>query len=119
MSTSHPDTHAKAYPEDTYWSRVKLFRQRMNPLLLFASEADIQNAKHIGALADAGSWDELRKLGITEKELRAKILLRGASINPSSGEVLPLVLRLAAFAPVNIPICAGINLLVCGLGKAG
>ena len=93
----------------TYWGRVRAFQQRMNPLLLLASESEIQSAKRIAAVAAAGSWGELRAQGITEQTLQEKVLLRDASVNSSSGEILPPLLRLAAFAPVNVPICAGMG----------
>lgn len=97
------------YSQDTYWGRVRSLQQKMNPLLLFASDADVQRARDIASLCDAKAWGELRARGIQEAALQKNVLLRDASVNASSGEVLPRIVRLAAFAPVNIPICAGTN----------
>lgn len=100
----------ETYSQDTYWGRVRSLQQKMNPLLLFARDSDVHRARDIAALADAKAWGELRAHGIQEEALQKTVLLRDASVNPSSGEVLPRIVRLAAFAPVNIPICAGLLL---------
>ncbi|XP_026194200.1 probable mitochondrial transport protein fsf1 [Cyclospora cayetanensis] len=109
MSEDAP-MQAKAHSLDTYWGRVRSFQQRMNPLLLFATRTEIESAKEVAALADAGNWSALRSRGVTEEMLQSKVLLRDASVNHSNGNVLHPLFRLAAFAPVNIPICAGMLL---------
>lgn len=45
------------------------------------------------------------------------IVVRDSVFHPQTGEALPFVFRLANFAPVNVPICAGMLLsapTVCG-----
>ncbi|KAL8438584.1 hypothetical protein ACSSS7_000118 [Eimeria intestinalis] len=100
----------RAFSAKTYWGRFFSFVQQMDPRLLWASEHEMREAKRMGALADAGAWRELRSEGITDRQLRRNLLIRDACINPSSGEPIPSYLRLAAVAPLNIPICAGLLL---------
>ncbi|CDJ66913.1 tricarboxylate carrier, putative [Eimeria necatrix] len=97
-----------ARPENSYWGRVRSFRDCMNPRFMFASKAEIEKAKEVKALADSGKWRELLQQNISPKELKYQIALTNASVSSSTGDIIPLPLRLSAFAPVNLPICAGL-----------
>ncbi|KAL8425674.1 hypothetical protein Efla_003994 [Eimeria flavescens] len=99
-----------AYPIETYWGRLSSFVRQMSLRMLWASEKELQEVKRLAALADAGDWKALRAEGVTEKKLQEAFLMRDGCINPSTGEPVPPYLRLAAVAPLNVPICAGLLL---------
>lgn len=98
------------YDSGTYWGRVQAFQERISPRFLFVREAEARKSGDIYALAKAERWVELRRRGIDEEQLQHHVLVAQSTINASDGSVIPPPLRLAAFAPVNIPITGGMLL---------
>ncbi|PHJ18491.1 tricarboxylate carrier protein [Cystoisospora suis] len=95
---------------NTYWGRVFAFQQRINPLLLFVNEQEAKRSYEILQLARDGRWRQLRERGIDEEKLQHFALVAQSTVNSSDGSVIPPILRLAAFGPVNIPITGGMLL---------
>ena len=46
----------------------------------------------------------------TDEKLWEARRIKESMLHPQTGQVLPLAFRLAAFVPVNVPICAGMLL---------
>lgn len=95
------------YDTTTYAGRWRQFAELVSPKWLFLSSEQIQHAKKTltdfrsgalapGQLKDSELWD-LRQA-------------YESAVHPQTGETVHVAFRLAAFVPVNIPICVGMLL---------
>eukprot|EP00922_Rhytidocystis_sp_ex-Travisia-forbesii_P003939 GHVS01005712.1.p1 GENE.GHVS01005712.1~~GHVS01005712.1.p1 ORF type:complete len:367 (+),score=66.40 GHVS01005712.1:216-1316(+) len=87
-----------------YCARVLAFQRRMNPVLLTLSDGQIRNAKTI--VRNPNHPDYAWACNVVE-----------GTVHPQTGDIIPLLGRLSAFVPVNIPVCGGMLLAPPTLGN--
>lgn len=98
------------YDKSTYLGRVFYFQDRMSLRHLMANEKHILQCKELVDLAKSGHWNELKLRGVKENDLQEANCVVNATIHPQSKEIISPAVRMAAFCPINIPICAGMLL---------
>jgi tricarboxylate carrier len=101
---------ASRFPQDTYVGRCRHFSQLISPSNLFISDAELTEAqKQLSAFQAAGGRNSaaFASLGLSDEQLWRAKLVRDSILHPDSGQSVPLPFRMSAFAPVNIPIVAG------------
>ncbi|KAA0149328.1 hypothetical protein FNF29_06033 [Cafeteria roenbergensis] len=109
MEATKPFTLDEAqFDQSTYLGRVRHFLKAVNPLTLLYTKADVDKATALIA-----SWkDNGSKCpeGVTDADLWAARDVRDAVVHPDTGEPIPMVFRMSAFVPVNIPVAGGMVL---------
>ncbi|XP_073338545.1 sideroflexin-4 [Pagrus major] len=91
----------------SFYSRLKIWVDLLDPISLLSSDANIQKAR---ALLGSGETQN-------EKDGHAQILSL-SSVHADSGAVLPLVFRPPAFMPVSMPLVVGSFLPHATVGPA-
>ncbi|DBA04030.1 TPA: hypothetical protein N0F65_009377 [Lagenidium giganteum] len=95
------------YDQSTYYGRWRQFVELVSPSALFLSEQEIKKANDLLTSFKEG---ELGHGKVSDAELWQARRVVDSAVHPQTGEMLPIGFRLAAFVPVNIPICAGMLL---------
>lgn len=91
------------FDQSTWSGRTKHFFTITNPVFLFTSKADLDDAK-----------DKLKRFqegnllpGTNDSDLWRARTMCDAVLHPDTQLPIPALFRISAFGPVNIPICAG------------
>lgn len=90
------------FDQTTWWGRTQHFFSITNPLYLFASDAQLTDAK-----AKLQAFRDGNRGAVTDAELWRARTLTDAVLHPDTSVPVPAMFRVCAFAPANIPICAG------------
>jgi hypothetical protein len=90
------------FDQATWWGRTQHFFAITNPLYLFASDAQLADAR-----AKLQAFRDGKRGEATDAELWQARTLTDAVLHPDTGVPVPAMFRVCAFAPANIPICAG------------
>ncbi|XP_054838463.1 sideroflexin-4 isoform X2 [Eublepharis macularius] len=104
-----------------FWkSEGKTFSQRffhwidiLDPLLLFKSQEEIKTSREL--LLTSGP--DITK-SLLNKKIKEAWNLSLASVNPSTGDIVPPIFRLPAFLPLTVPLVLGTSLLPNGVKHA-
>jgi tricarboxylate carrier len=100
------------FDQTIFAGRVRHFFTVTNPVYLFATSAQISEAK--GKLQ---TFREGKRGAATDAELWKARTLMDAVLHPDTGEPVPAMFRVCAFAPANIPICAGMLMTAPTMGN--
>ncbi|EQC34559.1 hypothetical protein SDRG_07884 [Saprolegnia diclina VS20] len=108
MADAPPFTlDAPRYDQSTYYGRWKHFSELVAPSSFFVSDKTIDASK---AIIDGYKTGVLPTGAVTNAELWDARRICESVFHPQTGEKLPLLFRMPAFVPVNIPICSGMVL---------
>lgn len=95
------------YDQSTYYGRWRQFVELVSPTALLVTPTDIEDARK--TLNDFRNG-VITRYDTSDDELWHARRVYESTVHPQTGEVIPLVFRLSAFVPVNIPICGGMLL---------
>mmetsp|Transcript_76333 Transcript_76333/g.111810 ORF Transcript_76333/g.111810 Transcript_76333/m.111810 type:complete len:138 (-) Transcript_76333:84-497(-) len=90
------------HDQSTWAGRTRHFFTVTNPVYLFATEGQLATAK-----AKLQAFRDGKRGATTDAELWEARTLTDAVLHPDTGVPVPAMFRICAFAPANIPICAG------------
>ncbi|CAK0864687.1 unnamed protein product [Prorocentrum cordatum] len=93
---------APRYDQSTYLGRLRTILEKIEPSSLFVSEAEVRRCQ---ALLDAFAATGAAPPGTSDEELWRARATVDACIHPVSKEVMFAPGRMAAFVPMNVPIC--------------
>lgn len=105
------DISKPRYNLDTFSGRLSHFYSVTSPLTLFASKAQLQDARRLveeTELRLPSSKQEAFYVSRDEAERywKAKQLVQ-SSVHPDTGEAIPLPFRMSAFVPTNLLVVGG------------
>ncbi|OQS04486.1 Mitochondrial Tricarboxylate Carrier (MTC) Family [Thraustotheca clavata] len=98
---------APRYDQSTYYGRWKHFSDLVALSSFFVSDKQIDASKE---LIDNYKNGVLPKGSVTDAQLWDARRICECVFHPQTGEKLPMLFRMPAFVPVNIPICSGMVL---------
>ena len=103
MSALPPFSFERTQFDQSSWAgRTRHFFAVTNPMYLLASESQVNHAK-----AQQQAFRDGKRGALTDAELWRARTLTDAVLHPDTGLPVPAAFRVCAFAPANIPICAG------------
>ena len=92
---------------DTYQGRFLNFLGIVDPRTLFTTESELEKACDLLERFKNTEGASAEKLNVTDDDLWEAKRIKSAIIHPSTGEKISPLLRMSCFAPMNVPIIAG------------
>lgn len=102
-SHSRLDLSKPRYDQSTWWGRYRHFLNVTDPRTLFTTKKQIQDALDVLNRYSAGEH-------IEEEQVWAAQKIKDAIVHPDTGENIPALFRVSAFAPVNMAVAFGLLL---------
>lgn len=103
---SHLDLTKAKYDQSTYLNRARHFFLLTNPLNLFASEAQLERARHI-VQAHRRGQPAPEHAALSDDDLWSAKYLYDSAYHPDTGEKMFLLGRMSAQVPMNTLITGG------------
>lgn len=94
------------YDQSTFYGRWRRVMDMINPMSLFATEKQVQEAHQLLEKYREGKLPS----NISDQALWNAKWIVDSTVHPDTGKLVPAFFRLSAFVPVNIPIMIGMLL---------